>query len=598
METQQKIITDELILDVLEELDSSMSKQYNLSLDYEYYRGPWLLSVNSFLARLAYISGVLTQDSEHHVRKILKRKGLTKDPWLHEDERGNIYECTAPHYLTKLLNNLVSSKYYKPHYFKESERFNVTLQDFKQHLIENGVRDTDEFLKAYVVSNIGILNFKNRDKLISTTRLLADEHYWSDFVTQVLLTFQYICEDSLSYLIKEDNIITYNGAHGELPYMGSIFKKAYNESILENHRTYGEGVPDIAVYKFKEQIFNEFDMISEDFKYLHKDGELKYHSKESIIDACVDLMESLEGIRATEDNSIYGVNNLPSLLRNASPITYCAYIALFTGSMPKYIGDVNYYILSDANVQRLLYGDEVTKRPVFIYGDVKPLLSLMFKVNSDESVRKCFRETFTSGIKGNVLQYEEFIGMYTFLIEAENKFPGLKKQRHDLLELFVYFCTIKNSREETGELIDISDKKDYCNKCISNFLENNIESRSSIEVMDSTAKAMVYLEIVNCLNRSGLYTFITSILCIVNFENGYPFMEKDQLKYLTISEDSDYICTSQSLSQKQLDGLHPIKKSIRGITYSSLQDLWDEILNGIKEQGINNKKAFDIFFKE
>lgn len=40
METQQKIITDELILDVLEELDSSMSKQYNLSLDYEYYRGP------------------------------------------------------------------------------------------------------------------------------------------------------------------------------------------------------------------------------------------------------------------------------------------------------------------------------------------------------------------------------------------------------------------------------------------------------------------------------------------------------------------------------------------------------------------------------
>ena len=591
-------VTDELIRNILGELQfKAKSKIYSRN-DYKYYRGPWLLSINSFLARLAYISGIQPNDLERYVREILKKRGLTKEPWLYEEERKNIYECTAPKYLMSILNDIYPS-YTNREYFKISERLNLSVKQFKQHIAEEGNLDVINFLKAYAVSNIGIINCQNRNNLILSERLLSKGGNWSNFITKVLCNFQYICEESLSYLIEADEVITSDINCEKSSNLKLIFKEAYQESLSENRELYGELMPDIKVYKYREQTFNEFDMMTDDFKYLQKDGKWRQLNRIGIINECIYLAQSIGDKSIIESNSNCKISSLPFFISGSSPITYSIYIALFAGLSSNCIGDMNYYILSDINVQRLIYGNKVVKQSVFKYNDIKPIMSTFLKINIHDSVRECFRERLESAGRYNELQCKSFIDMYAFLIKSEYRFTKIKEYKYDLLKLLVGFCTIRDNSVEKGKVIDVSNKQDYCIEYIINFIRDNVQSRSPLALDSSINRVVDYFEIIKVISKDGLRTFIKSILCIDNFENGYPYSTIDLKQTdLTLSSELDDICATTTLSSDQLIGLYPIKLNINGIDYNKIQVLWDKISDGVKEQGVNNQKAYDMFFKD
>lgn len=580
------LVTDELIRDILSELQFMAKSEIYSRDDYKYYKGPWLLSVNSFLARLAYISGIQPRDSELYIREVLKKKGLTKEPWLYEEERKNIYECTAPKYLMNILNDIYPS-YTNREYFKISERLNLSVKQFKQHISEEGNLDVINFLKAYAVSNIGILNCQNRNNLILSERLLSKGGNWGNFITEVLRNFQYICKDSLLYLIEADEVITGDTMYEESQNLKLIFKEVYRESLSENRELYGESVPDIKVYKFREQSFNEFDVITEG------------SDKVSIINECINLSQSVNSKSAIDNNSNCRISSFPSLIGKPSPITYCIYIALFAGLPSNSVGDMNYYILSDVNVQRLIYGDETIKQPVFNYSDITSILSTFYKINIFESARECFKERLESVGDSNDLQCKPFIDTYAFLIKSGYLFNKVKECKYDLLKLLVYFCAIRDSGKGNSEVIDVSNKKDYCIECITNFIRDNVQSRSPLALESSIKRVADYFEIITAISKDGLLTFIKSILCIDNFENGYPFSSIDLTwSDLTLSTELSDILSPTALSLDEIIGLYPVELNMNGIDYSKIQELWDKISNGVKEQSINNQKAYDVFFKD
>lgn len=189
--------------------------------------------------------------------------------------------------------------------------------------------------------------------------------------------------------------------------------------------------------------------------------------------------------------------------------------------------------------------------------------------------------------------------MYAFLTKSEYRVTKIKEYKYDLLKLLVGFCTIRDNSVEKGKVIDVSRKQDYCIEYITNFIRDNVQSRSPLALDSSINRVVDYFEIIKVISKDGLRTFIKSILCIDNFENGYPYSTIDLKQTdLTISSELDDICATTTLSPDQFIGLYPIKLNINGIDYNKIEALWDRISDGVKEQGINNQKAYDMFFKD
>lgn len=596
MENQHNTVTDELIKDVLNKLEvKSNHEVYQRENDYKLFRGPYLLSPTSFLARLIYIYGKPLYYLEPTIKEILKEKGLIKEPWLHEEERNNIYECMSPQYILGLFEGIFREQYSLPD-FKALDILNSSVQHFAKSI--KGCNETLylDLLKVYIVSNMGKINLKDRNKLILSERLLQKGN-WADCINEILISFKYICEESFVYLMENSNVLSSMSDVGvtEAPYL--IFEKAYQESILENSKIFGESVPDISVYKFRDQIFNEFDAIPDDPKCTHEDMDCISPNNIIILSKCAGFVESLEGNKVKDDFNKYlgyRINSLPMALGKSSPMVYSIYAALFTVFQPKYIGDMNYYILSDKKAQISLYGDMVVENSDVLYSDFKSLLTAVFKVNSDKSIRKCFWERLESEDKYEVLTFCSFIKMYTFLIESENRFPAFKEHRYDLLRLFVNFCTIRANGED--EVLDISCVKDNCIKYITSFIKDNVRS-TSVDALNSCIHRLVdYFKPIRFLSRNSLGTFIKSVLCIDNFENGYPFLDEDTISYqymLEMNIDSDSVC-DPALAPEQVSGLWPVDRHVGNIHDGTLNILWKKISNDVLKDDNSKVKTRNL----
>lgn len=256
MDNQLNIDQDSMLKNILIELKRELEISYNILEDFEYLKGPYMFSINSFLARVLYISDIPINGIEDCLRDILRDKSLIREPWLYEEQRANIYECMSPEYLIKLLqgNSGFSG------YFKYAEDNDLLVKEFKEYLITCDCSEDSvtQLLNAYIAFNIGKINFENRNKLILSERLLYPDNKRNEYVIEVLSNFTYICKDSLLYLNEASKLVSNNYEPCDTSDLSSIFERCYQRSLLINLKVFGKEVPDIGVYKFREQSFNEF----------------------------------------------------------------------------------------------------------------------------------------------------------------------------------------------------------------------------------------------------------------------------------------------------------------------------------------------------
>lgn len=564
-ENQFYVDQDSMLKDILIELKRKLGISYNILEDYEYLKGPYMFSINSFLARILYISNIPITGVEDYLRDILRDKSLIREPWLYEEQRANIYECMSPEYLIKLLQG--NSGFFG--YFKYAEDNNLSVKDFREYLIACGLSEASvtQSLKAYIVFNVGKINFENKDNLILSGRLLYQDNKRNEYVIEVLSNFTYICKASLLYLNEASNLVSNDYEPCDMSDLSSIFERCYQRSLLSNLKVFGKEMPDIAVYKFREQSFNEFRV----FKDVRE-----IESTEMIMDKMVGLQTvPISELRPRNKVRCMAGESTFLMFNNVSRLECCVRLCLLSGSKFESIGDMNYYIMSDIDIQ-----DYLSKHAEKDGSNLKcnNLMGLLPELSSLLEITEI--RNYLSNVS-NYVDIDDFLSspftfvkIFKLLVKCREDYPISSDYMARILKLYVmYFIDSRNIISK--ECIDISEDRMLCDNELDTYTQN-LKYVSNILTKARDIFILDYFKSIRYLSLESLTQFLAISSYLIKYEVNHGLALSDK------AEEEDIILIEHN-----------------SIDLDNVEKLWDALVNistGEYHRKINNSIAARMFF--
>lgn len=284
---------------------------------------------------------------------------------------------------------------------------------------------------------------------------------------------------------------------------------------------------------------------------------------------------SISELRPTNKVRCMAGESTSLMFNNISRLECCVRLCLLSGSEFESIGDMNYYIMSDINIQDYLSMHYESGGSNLKCNNLMGLLPELSSLLEIKEVRHYLNNV------SNYVDIDDFLSspftfvkIFKLLVKCREDCPISSDYMARILKLYVMYF-IDNRNIISKECIDISEDRMFCDNELDTYTQN-LKYVSNILTKARDIFILDYFKSIRYLSLESLTQFLAISSYLIKYEANHGLVLSDK------AEEGDIILIERN-----------------SIDLDNVEKLWDALVNistGEYHRRINNSIAARLFF--